>query len=129
MEANQKKKMSVEECKKAYPNLVSIKEKTEEEQRAFHSAGGKASVEARRKAKSFKEMFQILLKGDYVDKHGNKVTGYELISNAMVEQAEGGNVTAFNSIRDTVGESPTQKVETDTNITVNFNIPRPNNGN
>ncbi|MBR2070408.1 MAG: hypothetical protein IJ981_03175 [Clostridia bacterium] len=123
---SEKKKMSVEERKKLYPNLTPINERPLEDRKAIQEKASKAGVEARRKIKSFREMFQALLSGDYIDKNGNKVTGYELISNAMVEQAESGNVTAFNSIRDTVGEKPTDKVEADTNVTVKFNIPRPN---
>ena len=89
-------------------NLVSLADRTTEEQRAIASAGGKASGEARRKRKTLKEeLLLILSDGDIQEK----------ISIALINEAINGNnagsvTKAFEVIRDTIGEKPADKVET-----------------
>ena len=89
-------------------NLVSLADRTTEEQRAIASAGGKASGEARRKRKTLKEeLLLILSDGDIQEK----------ISLALINEAINGNnagsvTKAFEVIRDTIGEKPADKVET-----------------
>ena len=89
-------------------NLVSLADRTTEEQRAIASAGGKASGEARRKRKTLKEELLLMLSdGDIQEK----------ISVALINEAINGNnagsvTKAFEVIRDTIGEKPADKVET-----------------
>ena len=89
-------------------NLVSLADRTTEEQRAIASAGGKASGEARRKRKTLKEELLLMLSdGDIQEK----------ISIALINEAINGNnagsvTKAFEVIRDTIGEKPADKVET-----------------
>ena len=89
-------------------NLVSLADRTTEEQRAIASAGGKASGEARRKRKTLKEELLLMLSdGDIQEK----------ISLALINEAISGNnagsvTKAFEVIRDTIGEKPADKVET-----------------
>lgn len=75
------------------------------------SRGGKASGEARRRKKLLKECLEILLEKDYLTKDG-KITGAEAISTKLIEQAMKGNVKAFTTIRDTIGQAPVQKIQT-----------------
>ena len=88
-------------------NLVSLADRTTEEQRAIASAGGKASVEARRKRKTLREELLLMLSdGDIQEK----------ISLALINEAVNGNnagsvTKAFEVIRDTIGERPVEKVQ------------------
>ena len=88
-------------------NLIPMNERTESEQRAIASAGGKASGEARRKRKTLKEELLLMLSdGDIQEK----------ISLALINEAINGNnagsvTKAFEVIRDTIGERPVEKVQ------------------
>lgn len=75
------------------------------------SAGGRASVEARREKKSLRIALEMLLEKEYKDKNGNTITGTEAISAKLFEQAMKGNIKAFETIRTTVGQDPVQRVE------------------
>ena len=74
------------------------------------SAGGKASVEARRKKKDLRLALEMLLEKDFTDKNGNLISGTEAITAKLFEQAMKGNVKAFETIRATVGQDPVQKI-------------------
>ncbi len=67
------------------------------------SAGGKASVEARRKRKSLKEELLLMLEDEEVQKS---------VTVALINQAQNGNVKAYEMIRDTIEEKPVEKVQT-----------------
>lgn len=89
-------------------NLIPFDELTENEQRAIASAGGKASVEARRKRKTLKEELLLMLEDENVQMS---------IAAALIKEAIEGNASksvrgAFETIRDTIGEKPAEKVET-----------------
>lgn len=78
------------------------------------SAGGKASAEARRRKKDLRMALEALLEKDFTveDKKGNKktVSGTEAITTKLFEQAMKGNIKAFETIRDTVGQKPIEKL-------------------
>lgn len=74
-----------------------------------HSKGGKASAEARRKKRDLKLALEALLEKDYTDKNGNKATGTEVLATKLFEQAMRGNVRAFETLRDTVGQKPVER--------------------
>lgn len=87
-------------------NLIPQSERTKSEQRAIASAGGKASVEARRRRKTLREELLALLSDGDVQSR---------ISLALIDEAMNGNkagsvTKAFEVIRDTVGEKPTEKI-------------------
>lgn len=92
-------------------NLKPFNTLTEEKQREIASKGGKASVEARRKKKVFKEAIEKQL-GQNLDS----------MVKSMITQAKKGNVQAITFLRDTIGEKPTDKVEADVNSDVTINI-------
>ena len=76
------------------------------------SRGGKASAEARRKKRDLRNALEMLLERDWTDKNGNTISGTEAITAKLFEQAMKGNVKAFETLRDTVGQAPVQKIET-----------------
>lgn len=83
-------------------NLIPLNERTKSEQRAIASAGGKASGEARRARKTLKEELLLLLsEGDT----------QQNVSVALIQKALDGDTKAFEVLRDTIGEKPTEKVE------------------
>lgn len=108
-------------------NLKPFNKLTEEEQRKISSKGGKASGEARRKKKLMKDQIELLLSlpfPDVQDRNGKKLKttfkqlglNDENIDNqmamviAMWQKALKGDVNAFNTLRDTVGEKPKENI-------------------
>ena len=82
-------------------NLVSLADRTTEEQRAIASAGGQASGEARRKRKTLKEELLLIL---------SEGEPQQSVTLALIEKAMSGDTKAFEVIRDTIGEKPIDKV-------------------
>ena len=74
------------------------------------SKGGKNSGEARRRKRDLRQALETLLEKEYKDKSGNTLTGTEAISVKLFEQAMKGNIKAFETLRDTVGQRPVEKV-------------------
>ena len=74
------------------------------------SKGGKKSAETRRAKRDLRLALEMLLEKDFKDKHGNTVSGTEAITAKLFEQAMKGNVKAFETLRDTVGQKPVEKV-------------------
>lgn len=80
---------------------------TREEQRANASKAGKASVKAKKARKTFKEELLMLLEEKDTQKN---------ISVALVLKALDGDIKAFEVLRDTVGEKPTDKIDMSANV-------------
>lgn len=94
-------------------NLKPFNELTEKEQRELARKGGKASGEARAKRKTLREELLLLLeKGDT----------QERISLALLQKAMNGDTKAFEVLRDTVGEKPVDKVETEVVSTIKVDV-------
>jgi len=83
-------------------NLIPFNELTKEEQRKIASNGGKKSVEVRREKKLLTGALLELLK------KGETIQG---INTALVEKAQSGDTKAYEVIRDSIGEKPTDKQE------------------
>lgn len=80
------------------------------------SKGGKNSAEARRKKRDLRNALELLLENnvsvvDKATKETITMTGTEAITRKLFEQAMKGNVKAFKTIRETVGQNPVQKIE------------------
>lgn len=75
-----------------------------------HSKGGKRSAEVRRQKRDLRKALEILLEKEYVDGSGNIITGTEAITTKLFQQAMKGNIKAFETLRDTVGQKPVEKV-------------------
>lgn len=84
--------------------------RTTEEQREIARQGGIASGEARRRKRDLRQALELLLEKEYRDKNGNTITGTEAITAKLFEQAMKGNIKAFETLRDTVGQKPVEKV-------------------
>lgn len=80
--------------------------------------GGIKSGEAKRARKTMREMLTYLLEKEITNKQGEKASTQEAITVALIKQALRGNVKAWEVIRDTIGEKPTEKQE----VTGNMNI-------
>lgn len=74
------------------------------------SKGGIASGRARAEKRDLRRALEMLLEKEWIDKGGNKATGTELLSAKLFEQAMKGNIRAFETLRDTVGQKPVEKV-------------------
>lgn len=91
-------------------NLIPQSERTKEEQRVIARQGGIASGQARREKRDLRRALEMLLEKEYKDRNGNTLTGTEAISAKLFEQAMKGNIKAFETLRDTVGQKPVEKV-------------------
>ena len=107
-------------------NLIPFNERTEEEQREIARQGGKASGEARRKRKAMREQAEMFLSMGLKDEKlksqlsalgiDEDTQDYQIaMIVAMVNSAIKGNVNAFNSIREIVGERVVE-VNMNTNV-------------
>ena len=81
-------------------NLKPFNALTETEQKELAKKGGKASGEARRKKKRFRELFNAVLdqKNETGERHDMAIV------KAMINKASSGSERAFEAIRDTIGE-------------------------
>lgn len=84
------------------------------------SLGGKARAKKIKERKTLKEMLEILLDKEITNNKGETATTLEAISVSLIKKAMSGDVRAFEVLRDTIGQKPTDKVEqTNTNININ----------
>lgn len=101
-------------------NLIPFNERTESEQRAIATAGGKASGKARRNKKLLRDCIDYLLEREdktVLDTEGNPMSGaeqlaYNLFVKALGEPDTAKAARAFEVLRDTAGQKPVEKVET-----------------
>lgn len=81
-------------------NLKPVRTKREARRRGKN--GGKASGKSRQERKALKEELLLLL---------SKGNTQEKVSLALIKQAMNGNTKAYEIIRDTIGEKPSDKLE------------------
>ena len=93
-------------------NSENLKTPTTKEARERGKKGGLASGKVRAEKKRLKEAVERVLSASYKNKDGENLSGYELTAIALFDKARSGDVSAFNSIRDLLGEKPTDKLET-----------------
>ena len=86
-------------------NLIPKTTLSKEEAKKLGSKGGKKSAEVRREKKILKELLEEAL-GKKTET-GNR---YVDITNALIQEAEKGNVKAYETIRDTLGQKPKENV-------------------
>lgn len=92
-------------------NLQNLKTPTSEEARERGKKGGQKSAETRQKRKLLKDELLALLEVEKVDIDGIKKTAREIMSAKLVARAIAGDIDAYKTIRDTIGEKPTDKVD------------------
>lgn len=83
-------------------NLISLATREERERKEIASKGGIASAKLKKERKSMREQLLILLENDNLR---------ENIIIALINKAINGDVRAFETIRDTIGEKPIKKQE------------------
>ncbi len=98
-------------------NLIPTSERSKDEVREIGRKGGIASGEARRRKKTLKEALIMALELE----KGNK-TVQEIGVEAILQKFMSGDIQAFTTVRDTIGEKPTDKIEADVKNEVNINI-------
>ena len=92
-------------------NLKPFNELTEDEQRELAKKGGKASGKARRRKKELKELLELALSqpSEIVEGEDN----YTAITAALIQKAIQGDTKAYEVIRDTLGQKPTEQQQID----------------
>ena len=113
-------------------NLMDIREvnarRTPEQRREIARKAGQASAAARAERKNIRQICDELLSREAPEAFLAKVfdpdnmpekgaTVYEAIVAQMAQQAAAGNVRAATFIRDSAGDMPTNKVQTDVSMT------------
>lgn len=95
--------------KKGNPkNLVSLADRTTEEQREIAKKGGIKSGQTRARNKMLKDILAMLLAKKTPDQD---ITNEEAMCLALIQRAiEQGDPKAFETIRDTLGQKPTESV-------------------
>jgi hypothetical protein len=88
-------------------NLTPLNKRTKKEQRKVQSQGGKASAKKRRERKEFKEDLKTAL----TVVMENDKTVQEIGIEALLDKFMKGDLKAFEIVRDSVGEKPTDKQE------------------
>lgn len=91
-------------------NLVSLADRTTEEQREIARMGGVRSGEVRRERKRLREHLEAALEMQTTYK-GEAMTNAEAITAALIRRAKSGDVRAYTTIRDGVGERPVERIE------------------
>lgn len=89
-------------------NLKPVRSKSEARKRG--KQGGINSGKARRKKKELKELLEMALSQEHFAEEDN----YTAITVALIRKALTGDVRAYEVIRDTLGQKPTEKYEMST---------------
>lgn len=90
-----------------YPNLIDNRELTPQERKERASKAGKASVEAKRKKKELRQLLEIALSQPLKDNPDED--NYMGITVALMNKALNGDVKAYETIRDTIGQKPVEQ--------------------
>jgi hypothetical protein len=93
---------------KGHENLIPLNQLTKEEQREICSKGGKASVQKRKEKKLLKDTIIEFL--ETVNPDSGNSFQIDLV-NSMLQKALEGDVSAFNTIRDTAGQKPKEEIQ------------------
>lgn len=93
-------------------NLIghTFADRSAEEVREIQRRGGINSGKARREKRDLRKCLEILLEREFTDKSGNTVSGAEALCAKLFEQGMKGNVKAFETLRDTVGQKMPDKI-------------------
>jgi len=87
-------------------NLCPVRSEAEAKRKG--AKGGKKSGEARREKRRLREILEMLLERPEGD-----CTTAEAISVALINKALSGDVKAYETVRDTIGEKPVEKRDID----------------
>lgn len=90
-------------------NLIPQNLRTKEEQREIAIMGGKASGVARKKKKLLRDTINEFLEA--VNPQTGNTFQIDLVNAMMQKAIQDGDVSAFNSLRDTSGQKPKEEVQ------------------
>ena len=90
-------------------NLIPMTERTPEERREIARKGAEATNKLRREKKTLKMELEALL--EIMDEKGDSVQ--KKMSFALIKKAIKGDVRAFETIRDTIGQKPKENLNID----------------
>lgn len=88
-------------------NLIPFNKMDEKRKREIQSMGGKKVQEINAKKRTLKEYLELALAIE--DEEGTDK--YTKIVKALINEAEDGNVKAFETIRDSIGQKPKEEIE------------------
>lgn len=98
-------------------NLKPNTERTPKERSELARKAGKASGKARRQKKEFRELLEIALSQPNVD--NPEVDNWTVATAALLQKAMGGDVRAWEVMRDTLGQKPVEETRVlDSEITI-----------
>lgn len=103
---------------KSRKNLEKAKRFTVDTASEMGRKGAIASNKAQARTRTLAEELKALLLVTITNSKGEKVTTQAAISTAMIKAALGGDVRAFNTIRDTIGQKPIEQVEASQTVTI-----------
>ena len=110
-------------------NLIPQSERTKEEQREIARKGGIKSGEVRRRKRAMRETLELILSmalsnqeameltdiediQSFADANGKNITVQDAMILKQVQLALAGSSRSFEIVRDTVGEKPKERIET-----------------
>lgn len=98
-------------------NLKPNTERTPKERSELARKAGKASGKARRQKKEFRELLELALSQPNVD--NPDVDNWTVATAALLQKAMGGDVRAWEVMRDTLGQKPVEETRIlDSTITI-----------
>ena len=98
-------------------NLKPNTERTPKERSELARKAGKASGKARRQKKEFRELLEIALSQPNAD--NPDVDNWTVATAALLQKAMGGDVRAWEVMRDTLGQKPVEETRVlDSEITI-----------
>ena len=117
-------------------NLISLATRSEQERKEIARKGQKASTAVKRRRKTFREIFETILtqeipptldlgamadiiREQYKDKD---ITYDDAMGLAMTVKAVQGDTKAFEVVRDTIGQKPSDKIKIDDKINIRVDI-------
>jgi hypothetical protein len=101
-------------------NTENLKVPTSEQAREYGRKGGKASGEARRRKKELKELLEIALSQPCKD--NPDIDNWTAMTLALLKKAKSGDTKAYEVVRDTLGQKPTDKLEANIDSTINIKV-------
>lgn len=98
-------------------NLKPNTERTPKERSELARKAGKASGKARRQKKEFRELLELALSQPNAD--NPELDNWTVATAALLQKAMGGDVRAWEVMRDTLGQKPVEETRVlDSNITI-----------
>jgi len=124
-----RKKVSEKSIEQGKKNLIPLNKRSPEEKRAIIEKASAARTLAAQKRKTIKEVAEAILKIEgkdltsCIDNEALKekaakldLSIYDVMYIKMIDQSLKGSVKAFETVRDSAGDKPITKTETDINI-------------